>query len=989
MIHGKLRTGLNVARAMLSFAVSRRSDGDRAAETPAAVPPPREFAYQASASVSIPASPEQVFAVVGEAGRLADWLIMHVGWPDGEPGELRKGATFRQQLKLMGMPAQVRWSVSAAEPPRLVWLDAEGPMGTSIGCYFSVSATAEGSTVRFDGGIEGDSIKGPMGPLVARNLGDAMHKSLAKLAELVTQHGSAAPAPSTKTTPKQSPRRRPAKPPRTKPAPVRHERTGTDLDPWTPVIVGVGQVVDRDTGVTDGHDPVSLAADALRRAGQDSGAGDALLAQADSVRYVASVSWSYADGAALIAEALGAQPRETVQTTAFGGDGSQRLINDTAQSIADGLVDVALLGGAEAAATATAAERRGATPAWPQQPAGTQPTKTLGVDHGPGNAAENAAGLVAPIYLYSLLENAIRGKRKADPASHLRHITRLWSQFSEVAADNPYAWLPRATEPTELATPTEDNRPISAPYPKLLTANLQVNQATGLIMCSAAAAQAAGVPQDNWVFVHAGAHAQEEWYVSARADLAAVPAIEAIGTAALDHAGIGIDDVAHIDLYACFPSAVQLAADALGLPVGDPARPLTVTGGLTFAGGPGNNYTSHAVANLVSRLRAEPETYGLATAVGWYMTKHAIGIYSAQPPRLAFRQIDAGLRMQRPPARRVLTDYTGPAVVDAYTVPYTRDREPEAAIVSALTPDGARVLLRSKDPEIVSAVLGGDPLGWQVTVTAPDGLTVDSTTPAALPPVGEPPLLVEWHGPVTMLRLNRPRSRNAIDLATAQALAKAIDAFEADDEARVAILTGAGGTFCSGMDLKAAAGGEFPITEDRGPLGVTAKPPVKPLIAAVEGHALAGGCELALAADLIVAADDARFGLPEPKRGLIAAAGGVLRFAQRLPRSTAMELALTGAPVTAQRLYDLGLVNRITEPGGTVDAAMDLARQIASNAPLSVELSKQIIDECPDWSTEEAFERQSDIASDALYSADAEEGIRAFAEGREPRWRGY
>ena len=171
---------------------------------------------------------------------------------------------------------------------------------------------------------------------------------------------------------------------------------------------------------------------------------------------------------------------------------------------------------------------------------------------------------------------------------------------------------------------------VSTPYTKLLCANLQVDQASGLILMSVAAAEAAGVPQDKWVFLHAGAAAYDEWFVSERGDLAASPAIRTIGQAALEHAGIGIEDVGHVDLYSCFPVAVQVAADELGL---DIERQLSVTGGLTFSGGPGNNYGGHAVAALVKRLREDPTAYGLSTSLGWYITKHALGIYSAHPPR--------------------------------------------------------------------------------------------------------------------------------------------------------------------------------------------------------------------------------------------------------------------------------------------------------------------------------------------------------------------
>ena len=249
-------------------------------------------------------------------------------------------------------------------------------------------------------------------------------------------------------------------------------------------------------------------------------------------------------------------------------------------------------------------------------------------------------------------------------------------------------------------------------------------------------------------------------------------------------------------------------------------------------------------------------------------------------------------------------------------------------------------------------------------------------------------VLVDRRGPITVITLNRPERRNAVDLATAQLLEQVVDHFEADPEARVAVITGAGGSFCAGMDLKAAAAGQFAMTERGGPLGITARPLSKPLIAAVEGHALAGGCELALVADLIVAADDSQFGLPEPKRGLVAAAGGVLRLSQRLPRNVAMELALTGNPMPATRMAELGLVNRLAPSGQVLDAALALAEEIMLNAPLSVQVSKQIIEQAPDWPVDEAFGKQSDLAMTAVLSEDAAEGIAAFAEKRQPVWKG-
>src|SRR4051812_30054155 len=249
-------------------------------------------------------------------------------------------------------------------------------------------------------------------------------------------------------------------------------------------------------------------------------------------------------------------------------------------------------------------------------------------------------------------------------------------------------------------------------------------------------------------------------------------------------------------------------------------------------------------------------------------------------------------------------------------------------------------------------------------------------------------ILRERRGDVLVLTINRPEVRNAFDFATAGAMCAAIDDFEADDGLRAAVVTGAGGTFCAGMDLKAFARGDVPYVERRGVFGVINGPPAKPLIAAAEGNVLAGGFELMLACDLVVAADDARFGIPEVKRGLLAASGGLIELERRIPTAIAMEMALTGDPIDADRARELGLVNELCPAGETLDRAVDLARRVTRNAPLAVAASKRIIGEAGDWSASEAFGRQGEIAGPVLTSEDAQEGARAFAEGREPDWRG-
>ncbi|MGP4005753.1 crotonase/enoyl-CoA hydratase family protein [Streptomyces sp. 4N124] len=249
-------------------------------------------------------------------------------------------------------------------------------------------------------------------------------------------------------------------------------------------------------------------------------------------------------------------------------------------------------------------------------------------------------------------------------------------------------------------------------------------------------------------------------------------------------------------------------------------------------------------------------------------------------------------------------------------------------------------------------------------------------------------VLTEFADGVGVVTINRPAVRNAVDLYVAVQLARAMDELEARDDVVVGILTGAGNTFCAGMDLKAFARGERPSIPGRGFAGITERPPAKPLIAAVEGWALAGGCELALAADLIVAARGAQFGLPEVKRGLVAAAGGLLRLPRVLPYQLAMELALTGDPISAETAHRHGMVNMVTEPGGALAGARELAARITANGPLAVRAAKRMVSASIGHTDARDYAEQQEIAAPVLASSDAQEGARAFAEKRAPVWRG-
>jgi enoyl-CoA hydratase len=249
-------------------------------------------------------------------------------------------------------------------------------------------------------------------------------------------------------------------------------------------------------------------------------------------------------------------------------------------------------------------------------------------------------------------------------------------------------------------------------------------------------------------------------------------------------------------------------------------------------------------------------------------------------------------------------------------------------------------------------------------------------------------VLVEVADGIMTVTLNRPKAKNAANKALAVGVAAAMDELDSNDDIRVAILTGAGGTFCSGMDLKAFVTGEMPMVEGRGFAGITEKPPQKPLIAAVEGYALAGGLELMITCDLIVAADNAKFGIPEVKRGLAAAAGGLIRLPRQIPSRLAMELALTGDFITAERAQSMGLINRVVPAGTALDAAKELAAAICANGPLAVRISKQVVTQSGDWSGEEMWQKQQEVVMPIFTSEDAIEGATAFAEKRAPNWKG-
>jgi len=469
------------------------------------------------------------------------------------------------------------------------------------------------------------------------------------------------------------------------------------LDPRTPVLVGVGQVTERPVQgqlVTDRAEPVDLMAGALRAAAADcagAGAGDRLLARAGSMRIMVPLSWGYINPGLLVSERLGLTPKEHVLTV-IGGNNPQTVASATALAIAAGHLDVALLAGADCIYTRLAARRDPERPIlpWTVQAPGTEVPVRLGTDREATTEVESARGLDRPNRVYPLFENALRAAAGETIGEHQETLARMWARFSEVAATNPYAWFSEPRSASEIRTVGPDNRMVSFPYPKLCNANDRVDQGAALILCSVEAARTAGVPEDRWVFPLSGADASDHWFLSHRHDLHSSPAIRLAGAAALRLARAGIDDIAYLDLYSCFPSAVQIAANELGIAFDDPDRPLTVTGGLGFAGGPGNNYVSHSIAAMAGRLRADPGSRGLVTGVGWYLTKHAVGVWSTTPPTHGFAHANVQPEVDGLPQRSPASDYEGDATVETYTVVHERDGRAEHAILALLTDDGGR-----------------------------------------------------------------------------------------------------------------------------------------------------------------------------------------------------------------------------------------------------------------------------------------------------------
>jgi acetyl-CoA C-acetyltransferase len=476
-----------------------------------------------------------------------------------------------------------------------------------------------------------------------------------------------------------------------------------------PVVVATGQSIERATDVG----ALELAARAAHEA-LDAAPQVRERVQLVSVVHILSKS-SPAPGAALAAR-LGLSPGRTEVTT-IGGNSPQWLVSRAATAIAAGDLDTALVVGAEAQHSAKA-ELLGPTGAGP----GAQyeervetPDPVIGDDRpGVGNA-ELSVRIVAPVHVYALFESAIAHRAGHTPAEHRRALGELMAPFTEVAASQRAAWFPVPRTATELAEVGPDNRLVAEPYPKRMCAFLNVNQGAAVLVTSLAVARGAGVA-DRAVFCWSGAEATDVWFPSARPDLGSSPGLRTAVGAALADAGRTVDDIDAFDLYSCFPCAVEMGVQALGIARND-ARGLTVTGGLAYFGGPGNNYSLHAVATMVDRLREKGGT-GLVSAMGWYATKHAVGVYGATPPPRGFRRSDTAeaQRSIDASALDVASEARGPGEVVAATAVIGRDGSVTAAPVIARLADG-RQIAAAASPDELGSMAGRDLVGERVELS--------------------------------------------------------------------------------------------------------------------------------------------------------------------------------------------------------------------------------------------------------------------------------
>ena len=487
--------------------------------------------------------------------------------------------------------------------------------------------------------------------------------------------------------------------------------SGAAVDSRAPCIVGVGQRTHRDGSSPE---PLELWAEVCDVAARDTGVADAgrVLAAADSLQVVYCQSWPYDDPARRLTDRLGIDPRHRLYS-GIGGTTPQVLVQDAAAAVMRGECDVAVITGAEALETRRQLKKRGERPAWSFR----DPEKKPFPFEAPFHPAEVAHEVFQAWLTFAVWDVARRAHLGMAPDEYRRGLGELMAPMTEVAARNEHAWFRQRRSPAELIDATPENRMVGYPYTKYMVSIMDVDMAAAVIVASESAADALGVPRERRVYLRGWCYATDPVYVAEHAEMWRSPAMAAASAEALRRAGVGIDDVAHLDLYSCFASSVNFARDALGMG-DDDGRAITVTGGLPFAGGAGSDYMMHSIATMTDVLRDDPGAIGLVSGVGMHMTKHVFGVYSTTPG-----EVSPPTAPRTAATRPIRDTYAGPATVAAYTVAHGRGGEAERGLAVCDLPGaaGERAYARIDDPVLMADAEATELVGVNVDLVAGDG----------------------------------------------------------------------------------------------------------------------------------------------------------------------------------------------------------------------------------------------------------------------------
>ncbi|MEH6403942.1 MAG: acetyl-CoA acetyltransferase [Sneathiella sp.] len=501
-----------------------------------------------------------------------------------------------------------------------------------------------------------------------------------------------------------------------------------------PILVGCGQITQREPDPKLALSPIELTANAAREASIDSGAGEALLNALDTIvviRGFSDTSWrfvcpfgKYKNPPLSLANRLQTTPAKRLVYTHSGGNMPQWSVNRLFEMITRGEVEAALVCGGEALSTQKAAQRAKIDLDWSEDPGGS--FDQWGVDKRGWNTQEDRHGMTGAIFAYPMIENAIRGSKGRSIAEHNAEMGSLLSKFSAVAAQNPLADRQTHYSAAQISNLDASNPYIGFPYTKLMNANAFNDQSAALIMTSVAKAKELGIPKDKWVYLHGCGDAYDHWYLSDRKNFYSSPAMATVAEETFSMAQSSMAEMDFLDLYSCFPSAVEIACTEMNLSEDDP-RGLTVTGGLPYFGGPGNNYVTHSIAEMMNKLRQKPGTRGLVTANGNYITKQSAGLYSTDPAPVPFAPKDAAIyqakiNADKGPAVSLIP--TGRATIETYTIMHDRNG-PTFGLLYGRLEDGSRFIANPpKDPALLNEMTKTDYLNASGKVTQVDGLNV-------------------------------------------------------------------------------------------------------------------------------------------------------------------------------------------------------------------------------------------------------------------------